>query len=78
MKKEPVIIMGLIVSLIISLIAVIVVVFGSELEPVQIGVIITFVGVASSLIGAYIVRSLVTPVAYPRDDDGNMLLPERK
>ena len=78
MKTEPVIIMSLIVSFIISLVAVLVVAFGSELEPVQIGAIISFVGVASSLIGAYIVRSYVTPTAYPRDDDGNVLMPETK
>jgi len=74
-QKEPVVLIGAIVGVIEAGIAMLVVLGVISLTAEQIGAIMAFVIAIGSVIGILLTRSLVTPVAYPRDNDGNELRP---
>ncbi len=72
MSNEPVAIIGAIVGLVEAIIALLPL-FGVALTIEQQAALMAVVVAAGSVISAVWARSLVTPVANPRDNDGNML-----
>ena len=75
-KREPAIIIGLIVGAVEALIAIFVVVFGGGMNAPQLGALVAVIGVGATLIGAYTIRGKVTPTSDPRDDEGRRLKAE--
>lgn len=73
--KEPVVLIGAIVGVIEAGIAMLVVLGVLSLTPEQIGAIMAFVIAIGSVVSILLTRSVVTPVANPRDNDGNRLVP---
>ena len=72
MKREPVAIITAIVAVIEAGIALILA-FGIQLTNEQIGAIFAFVAAVGGVIEILIIRPQVTPIADPRDNDGNTL-----
>ncbi len=50
--------------------------FGLDLTPEQVGAIMAFVVAVGGLISTLILRTRLTPVADPRDREGRRLVPE--
>jgi hypothetical protein len=69
MKREPVVIINAVVTAIQVLLA-----FGiAHMSPEQSGAISAAVVAWGSLLGTLLGRNLVTPVAYPKDNEGRLL-----
>ncbi len=51
--------------------------FGLDLTPGQVGAVMAFVVALGGLIGTFVVRSRVTSLADPRDREGRRLVPEQ-
>ena len=73
-KTEPLAVRGAIVAVASSLVQLLVV-FGVPLTTDQTAALLSFINVAS--IAAVVIwsRGRITPVAHPRDDEGNALVP---
>ena len=75
MEREPLLTKASWVALVTAVIAV-AVAFGLPLTDEQQKALIALAGVLAPLAAAVWARGQVTPVADPRDDDGNRLTPE--
>ena len=75
MEREPLLTKASWVALVTAVIAV-AVAFGLPLTDEQQKALIALAGVLSPVAAAVWARGQVTPVADPRDDDGNRLTPE--
>ncbi len=76
MKREPLAIVNAVITVIEAGLALLVA-FGLDLTPGQVGAVMAFVVALGGLIGTFIVRSRVTPIADPRDREGRRLVPEQ-
>jgi hypothetical protein len=75
MKREPLAIVNAIIVVIEAGLALLVA-FGLDLTPGQVGAIMAFVVAVGGLISTLILRPRLTPVADPRDKEGRRLVPE--
>ena len=73
-QREPVVVINTITAIIETGIA-LAVAFGLALSPAQVGAIMAFVVAVATLVRALLVRPRVTPLADPKDDQGNPLQP---
>ena len=76
LQTEPVAIIAAIVGLIEAIVALLPL-FGVPLTVEQQAAIMAVIVAAGSVVSAIWARSLVTPVANPRDNDGNVLKPDQ-
>ena len=73
-EREPVAVLNAAIA-IVETALVLAIAFGLELTSAQVGAIMGFVVAVTTLIRILLVRSQVTPVANPRDNAGNQLVP---
>lgn len=72
MKNEPLVTAGTVTAFVAALIGVLAA-FGADITEDQKTAVLVFVGVVGPLLVAALVRGKVTPVANPKDADGNAL-----
>ena len=72
-KDRPVLFWGSLTTLVEAVIGLLLV-FGLDLEPEQVGGIILFLAALGTMF-VFIMQGLVTPTNNPKDDAGNMLTP---
>ena len=76
-KNEPVLTAGAVVGAIMATLAALVALGVININPEQMGAIgaalTAVVGLVLPVVGAFVARQYVTPVANPRDNDGNRL-----
>lgn len=75
MNREPLFNTAAIVAVVSAALALLVS-FGLGIDPGQVQAILTFVTVAAPFVVAYLARKKVTPVADPKNNDGNALTPD--
>jgi uncharacterized membrane protein YphA (DoxX/SURF4 family) len=73
LDREPVAVINAVIGTIEAGIA-LAVAFGLMLNPAQVGAIMAFVVAIGTLLRIFLVRPQVTPLADPRDNQGNQLL----
>jgi hypothetical protein len=74
LTREPVALISAAIGLIQAAIA-LAIAFGVNLTDTQVGAIMAFVIAVGTVAQVLLVRPLVTPVADPRDNNGNALAP---
>lgn len=75
MNREPLFSTATLVAVVSAALALLVS-FGLGIDPTQVQAILTFVTVVAPFVVAYFVRKKVTPVADPKDNEGNSLTPD--
>ena len=73
MKREPVAIINAVVTAIQALIPLLLAFGIAKMSPEQSGAISSAVVAFGGLLGTFLGRNLVTPVAYPKDNEGRSL-----
>lgn len=76
LRREPVTVITAITALVEAGI-VLAVVFGLPLSPEQVSAIMTFIVAVGTVVNILVVRTRVTPIADPRDNEGHSLVPAR-
>ena len=75
-QREPAVLINAIIAVVEAGITMLVA-FGLQLEPAQQGAIMTFVITVGALLSTVLIRSRVTPLTDPRNNDGVPLTPQR-